>query len=101
MSDVLIREVGLRDGLQLVKNILPTEKKIKWLNKQSLLNFKEIEVTSFVPKKVVPQFFDAKIILNEANKISNLTSSVLVPNLFGAKKALELNAQKINYVLSD
>ena len=87
MSDVLIREVGLRDGLQLVKNILPTEKKIKWLNKQSLLNFKEIEVTSFVPKKVVPQFFDAKIILNEANKISNLTSSVLVPNLFGAKKA--------------
>ena len=62
MSDVLIREVGLRDGLQLVKNILPTEKKIKWLNKQSLLNFKEIEVTSFVPKKVVPQFFDAKII---------------------------------------
>ena len=99
MSDVLIREVGLRDGLQLVKNILPTEKKIKWLNKQSLLNFKEIEVTSFVPKKVVPQFFDAKIILNEANKISNLTSSVLVPNLFGAKKALELNAQKINYVL--
>ena len=99
MSDVLIREVGLRDGLQLVKNILPTEKKIKWLNKQSLLNFKEIEVTSFVPKKIVPQFFDAKIILNEANKISNLTSSVLVPNLFGAKKALELNAQKINYVL--
>ena len=49
MSDVLIREVGLRDGLQLVKNILPTEKKIKWLKKQSLLNFKEIEVTSFVP----------------------------------------------------
>ena len=96
MSDVLIREVGLRDGLQLVKNILPTEKKIKWLNKQSLLNFKEIEVTSFVPEKIVPQFFDAKIILNEANKISNLTSSVLVPNLFGAKKALELNAQKIN-----
>ena len=100
MSDVLIREVGLRDGLQLVKNILPTEKKIKWLNKQSLLNFKEIEVTSFVPKKVVPQFFDAEIIIYEANKISNLTSSVLVPNLFGAKKALELNAQKINYVLS-
>ena len=32
MSDVLIREVGLRDGLQLVKNILPTEKKINWLN---------------------------------------------------------------------
>ena len=57
MSDVLIREVGLRDGLQLVKNILPTEKKIKWLNKQSLLNFKEIEVTSFVPKKIVPQVF--------------------------------------------
>ena len=84
MSDVLIREVGLRDGLQLVKSILPTEKKIKWLNTQSLLNFKEIEVTSFVPEKVVPQFFDAKIILNEANKISNLTSSVLVPNLFGA-----------------
>ena len=100
MSDVLIREVGLRDGLQLVKNILPTEKKIEWLNKQSLLNFKEIEVTSFVPQKIVPQFFDATMILNFAKKISGITSSVLVPNLFGAKKALDLNAQKINYVLS-
>ena len=76
MSDVLIREVGLRDGLQLVKNILPTEKKIKWLNKQSLLNFKEIEVTSFVPKKVVPQFFDAKIIGNINKSIMRIGKNI-------------------------
>ena len=36
MEDVLIREVGLRDGLQLIKKILPTEKKIEWLNMQVL-----------------------------------------------------------------
>ena len=93
-------EVGLRDGLQLIKQILPTEKKIEWLKEQALLNFKEIEVTSFVPEKVVPQFFDSEKILVTAKNISRLTSSVLVPNLFGAKKALDLKAQKINYVLS-
>ena len=43
MEEVLIREVGLRDGLQLVKKILPTEKKIEWLNMQAFLKFKEIE----------------------------------------------------------
>ena len=100
MYDVLVREVGLRDGLQLIKQILPTEKKIEWLKEQALLNFKEIEVTSFVPEKVVPQFFDSEKILVIAKNISGLTSSVLVPNLFGAKKALDLKAQKINYVLS-
>ncbi len=100
MSDVLIREVGLRDGLQLVKKILPTEKKIEWLNKQALLNFREIEVTSFVPEKIVPQFFDSEKILLMAKKITGLTSSVLVPNLFGAKKALELKVKKINCVIS-
>ena len=100
MYDVLVREVGLRDGLQLIKQILPTEKKIEWLKEQALLNFKEIEVTSFVPEKVVPQFFDSEKILVTAKNISGLTSSVLVPNLFGAKKALDLKAQKINYVLS-
>ena len=84
MYDVLVREVGLRDGLQLIKQILPTEKKIEWLKEQALLNFKEIEVTSFVPEKVVPQFFDSEKILVTAKNISGLTSSVLVPNLFGA-----------------
>ncbi len=100
MEKVLIREVGLRDGLQLVKKILPTEKKIEWLNMQAFLNFKEIEVTSFVPEKIVPQFFDSEEILQAAKSISGLTSSVLVPNFFGAKKAFELQAEKINCVIS-
>ena len=57
MEEVLIREVGLRDGIQLVKKILPTEKKIEWLNMQAFLNFKEIEVTSFVPEKNCTSIF--------------------------------------------
>ena len=84
----------------LVKKILPTEKKIEWLNMQAFLNFKEIEVTSFVPEKIVPQFFDSEEILQAAKSISGLTSSVLVPNFFGAKKAFELQAEKINCVIS-
>ena len=67
---------------------------------QAFLNFKEIEVTSFVPEKIVPQFFDSEEILQAAKSISGLTSSVLVPNFFGAKKAFELQAEKINCVIS-
>ncbi len=97
---VLIREVGLRDGLQLLNKFCPTEIKLKWLNQQTKVGFKEMEITSFVSEKVMPQFKDSKIILEHANKMVCVKPFVLVPNLKGAYIAMENYAKNINFVIS-
>ena len=60
MEKVLIREVGLRDGLQLVKKILPTEKKIEWLNMQAFLNLKKSKLPLLYLKKLYLNFLILK-----------------------------------------
>jgi hydroxymethylglutaryl-CoA lyase len=95
-----IREVGLRDGLQLVKTILTTEQKLEWCRSAVQAGITEIEVTSFVPPNVVPQFVDADAVARGAVKISGFTAAALVPNLRGAERAFETGIAKINYVLS-
>jgi hydroxymethylglutaryl-CoA lyase len=95
-----VREVGLRDGLQLVKTILSTERKLDWCRSAVQAGIAEIEVTSFVPPKVVPQFVDADAVAHGAAKIGGFTAAALVPNLRGAERAFETGIAKINYVLS-
>ena len=58
--DVQVREVGPRDGLQLVKTFMPTETKIKWIKAEAAAGVIDFEVTSFVPPSVIPQFADAR-----------------------------------------
>lgn len=101
MSDqASVREVGLRDGLQLVRTILPSVDKIDWCRRQAAAGFEESEVTSFVPPSVIPQFADAAETLAGAQRIEGLLASVLVPNLKGAVLALDGHARKITFVLS-
>ena len=101
MTDrVILREVGLRDGLQLIKSRLDTAIKLSWIRAQAEVGFTEIEVTSFVPISVLPQFADAAAVLVDAQKIGNLLPSVLVPNLRGAVMAMDAGAKKITFVLS-
>ena len=101
MTDrVILREVGLRDGLQLNKSRLDTAIKLSWIRAQAEVGFTEIEVTSFVPISVLPQFADAAEVLVDAQKIGNLLPSVLVPNLRGAVMAMDAGARKITFVLS-
>ena len=101
MTDrVILREVGLRDGLQLIKSRLDTAIKLSWIRAQAKVGFTEIEVTSFVPISVLPQFADAAAVLVDAQKIGNLLPSVLVPNLRGAVMAMDAGAKKITFVLS-
>lgn len=101
MTDhVDVREVGLRDGLQLVQTILPAATKIEWARLQAKAGFTEIEVTSFVPPSVIPQFADAAEVLAGARKIEGLCASVLVPNLKGGIRAFDHAAEKVSMVLS-
>lgn len=101
MADcVTVREVGLRDGLQMVRQQVSTDTKLAWCKLQHDAGFKEIEVTSFVPPKIIPQFSDATAVLDGAQKIEGLIASVLVPNFKGAKRAMNQGAKKITFVLS-
>ncbi len=101
MTDqVILREVGPRDGLQLIKSRLDTSIKLTWIRAQAEVGFTEIEVTSFVPISVLPQFADAVTVLADAQKIGKLLPSVLVPNLRGAVLAMDAGAKKITFVLS-
>jgi hydroxymethylglutaryl-CoA lyase len=95
-----IREVGLRDGLQLVKSILATERKIAWCREEVAAGLAEVEVTSFVPPSVVPQFADAAEVAQAAVAIDGLAVAALVPNLKGATRGFDAGVGKINVVLS-
>ena len=95
-----VREVGLRDGLQSIAEILPTEKKIAWLEAEHAAGVREIEVSSFVPPKLLPQLADAEAVVRHALSLPGLTVSALIPNLRGAERGLALGVHEVNFVLS-
>jgi hydroxymethylglutaryl-CoA lyase len=95
-----VREVGLRDGLQMVKTNLSSERKLAWCAGAAEAGIREIEVTSFVPPKIVPQFADAEQVARGALAMGTFQPSALVPNLKGAERAFELQLPQVNYVLS-
>ena len=59
---IVISEVGPRDGLQIERTFIPTERKIALINQLSKTGLDKIEVTSFVHPKVVPQLADAEAV---------------------------------------
>jgi len=95
-----VREVGLRDGLQSISEILPTGDKIAWLDAEHAAGVREIEVSSFVPPKLLPQLADAEAVVRHALSLPGLTVSALIPNLRGAERGLALGVHEMNFVLS-
>lgn len=98
--DILVSEVGPRDGLQSIESILPTGVKIDWIRAQAAAGFREIEVGSFVPPKLLPQMADTADVVAAALEIPDLTVAVLVPNLRGAENAIAAGAHKISIPFS-
>ena len=95
-----VREVGLRDGLQSIATVLPTERKREWLRDAVAAGQREIEVGSFVPARLLPQLADTAELLAYAKTLPGLFASVLVPNLRGAESALEGDADLMILPLS-
>jgi hydroxymethylglutaryl-CoA lyase len=92
---VKIVEVGPRDGLQNEKSVVSTEVKIDLINRLSAAGFANIEATSFVSPKWVPQMADAPEVMERITRRTGLTYSVLAPNLQGAQKALAAKADEV------
>jgi hydroxymethylglutaryl-CoA lyase len=100
MFDVLISEVGPRDGLQSVKSVMPTSAKFLWLAALHASGLREIEVCSFVPAKLMPQMADASDVVKHSLQYQNVTVMALVPNLRGAQSAFNAGAHKITIPIS-
>jgi hydroxymethylglutaryl-CoA lyase len=96
----VIREVGLRDGLQAIARTLPTAQKQDWLRAAHAAGLREIEVGSFVPARYLPQLADAAELVAFARTLPGLLVSVLVPNLRGAEDALAAGADLMVLPLS-
>ncbi|SDJ39124.1 hydroxymethylglutaryl-CoA lyase [Paraburkholderia steynii] len=99
-SNVVIREVGLRDGLQSIQTILPTHRKIEWITDAYAAGQREIEVGSFVPARLLPQLADTAELVAFAKTLPDLRVSVLVPNLKGAERAIDSRADLMLVPLS-
>ncbi|MGH8811834.1 MAG: hydroxymethylglutaryl-CoA lyase [Advenella sp.] len=97
---VLISEVGMRDGLQSIKSIMPTEYKFKLIDALYEAGIREIEVCSFVPATLLPQMADAPEVVRYALRYADLTVMALVPNLRGARNALQAGAHKLTLPVS-
>lgn len=98
--EVLISEVGPRDGLQSVKGIMPTADKFRWIDALVAAGLREIEVASFVPAKMLPQMADAAEVVRHALTHPGLTVMALVPNLRGAQAAMAAGVHKITLPVS-
>lgn len=98
--DVLISEVGPRDGLQSVKATMPTADKLRWIDALYAAGVREIEVASFVPAKLLPQMADAADVVRHAVTLPGLVVMALVPNRKGAQAALEAGVHKLTMPVS-
>ena len=99
-QDVLISEVGPRDGLQSVKVTMPTADKFRWIDALVASGLREIEVCSFVPARLLPQMADAAEVVRHALTHKGVTVMALVPNLRGAESALKAGVHKITIPVS-
>jgi hydroxymethylglutaryl-CoA lyase len=94
-AQVLVCEVGPRDGLQMAPSIMPTPLKIAWLKQILEAGVAEIEAGSFVPPKLVPQMADTNEVIRIMTEWSDHGICALVPNLKGAQFAYAAGAHSI------
>lgn len=98
--DIEVSEVGPRDGLQSISQIMSTESKKRWIEALALAGIPEIEVGSFVPARIFPQLADTMEIAKFAKTIEDLKVAALVPNLKGAENAILAGVDKLTIPLS-
>ena len=98
VSDVNLYEVGPRDGLQNIEEFTPTNEKIDLIHRLYDVGLKQMEITSFVHPKYVPNMADAEEVFQATRDIGNF--AVLVPNQRGMDRAKAAGAEKVNVFFS-
>jgi hydroxymethylglutaryl-CoA lyase len=97
---VVLREVGLRDGLQLVKTFPSTDAKRRWVRDEYAAGVRHFEVGSFLPAKTFPQFVDVREVVSTVGALPGAHGIALVLNERGANEALASGVAEIGSVVS-
>lgn len=98
MNEIKIHSVGLRDGLQMEKTVVPFDKKLEWIDKLINSNIDIIQVGSFVHKEKVPQMADSDDLFIEINKKypnRKVIFSGLVLNEKGLERAINCGVDMV------
>jgi hydroxymethylglutaryl-CoA lyase len=103
MTDILVSEVGPRDGLQSISRVMPLDSKKRWIEAEAAAGVREIEVGSFVPPGLLPQMADTAELVAFARGIEGLNVVALVPNAKGAERAAAagVHAMSIPFSMSE
>lgn len=97
---IVLCDVGLRDGLQMEAQFVPTEDKIALVNALAAAGLPKIEVTSFTSPTAIPALRDAEVVMREIERRPGVTYTALVPNARGAERAIESRTDELNLVMS-
>src|SRR5262249_26075769 len=97
---VILREVGLRDGLQLVKKFPSTAAKQQWIRDEYAAGVRCFEVGSFLPAKTFPQFADVREIVATVASLPGAHGIALALNERGVNEALASGVAEIASVVS-
>lgn len=99
-SDVLIVEVGPRDGLQNLTIQVKTEDKVQLIERLAASGLREIQIGAFVKPGAIPQFRDIQEVAAAVRDLPGVTLTALVPNLRGAETAYEKGIRKLIFFFS-
>jgi hydroxymethylglutaryl-CoA lyase len=97
---VRVTEVGPRDGLQNERATVPVADKVAFVDALVVAGFPEVEVTSFVSPRWVPQLADAAEVMSRVRRRAGTLLSVLVPNEKGLEGAMAAKADKVSVFVS-
>jgi hydroxymethylglutaryl-CoA lyase len=102
-QQIVISEVGPRDGLQIEQAFIPTEQKIALIDALSRTGLAKIEATSFVHPKVVPQLADAEAVAAGIERREGVRYAAFIPNARGAERAVAagIDDLKVGMAASD
>jgi len=95
MTAVRIVEVGPRDGLQNEKQVIPTDTKLELIARLADAGLRDIEATSFVSPKRVPQMADHAQLMQRLARRDGVSYPVLTPNLQGFEAAVQAGAREV------
>src|SRR5688572_169970 len=93
--DVRIYEVGPRDGLQNEASPISTDAKLRFIDLLADAGLREIEATSFVSPRAIPQLADADELLARLDRRPGVRYPVLVPNARGQERAVASGAEAV------
>jgi len=100
MPRIHFNEVVTRDGFQNEPAFVATDAKVALIDELSACGYAKVEVTSFTSAKAIPMLRDAEEVMGRIRRVPGVETTVLVPNLRGAERALESRADEFNLFMS-